>query len=96
MITCDFYLRPQGYSSVRVKTILGENIKACWNTFKKDFGEAMSELCKVKVIDENASEHHYSPEQFKARLKGEIQTDSFSQIDHLEKRALLNDDMDNS
>ena len=34
--------------------------------------------------------------KFKARLKGEIQSDSFDQIDHLEKRALLNDDMDNS
>ena len=43
MITCDFYLNN------RIKTITGENIKACWNTFRKDFGEAISELCKVKV-----------------------------------------------
>ncbi len=79
MITCDFYLKTDdSFSHYRIKTITGENIKACWNTFKKDFGEAMSELCKVKVIENNvispkeASEHHYSPEQFKARLKGEI------------------------
>lgn len=74
MISCDFYLRPQGYSSIRVKTITGEDITTCWNTFKEDFGEAISELCKVKVISENASEHHYSPEQFKAILKGKIIT----------------------
>ena len=90
MISCDFYLNN------RIKTISGKNIKDCWNIFKSDFGEAVTEIVKVKVIDENASEHHYSPEQFKARLKGEIQSDSFDQIDHLEKRALLNDDMDNS
>jgi len=72
MITCDFYLNN------RIKTITGASMRTCWNTFKKDFGEAMSELCKVKVIENNvispkeASEHHYSPEQFKARLKGEI------------------------
>ena len=66
MITCDFYL------TNRIKTISGNSMRTCWNTFKKDFGEAMSELCKVKVIDQNESEHHYSPEQFKARLKGEI------------------------
>ena len=90
MISCDFYLNN------RIKTITGENIMSCWKTFNTDFGEAVTEIVKVKVIDENASEHHYSPEQFKARLKGEIQSDSFDQIDHLEKRALLNDDMDNS
>ena len=44
MITCDFYLNN------RIKTITGENIKACWKTFNTDFGEAISELCKVKVI----------------------------------------------
>ena len=73
MITCDFYLKTDdSFSHYRIKTITGENIKACWNPFKKAFGAAMSELCKVKVIDQNESEHHYSPEQFKARLKGEI------------------------
>ena len=90
MISCNFYLNN------RIKTITGKNIMSCWKTFNTDFGEAVTEIVKVKVIDENASEHHYSPEQFKARLKGEIQSDSFDQIDHLEKRALLNDDMDNS
>ncbi len=45
MITCDFYLNN------RVKTITGEDITTCWNTFKEDFGEAISELCKVKPPD---------------------------------------------
>ena len=66
MISCDFYLNN------RIKTITGENIMSCWKTFNADFGEAVTEIVKVKVIDENATEHHYSPQQFKARLKGEI------------------------
>ena len=63
MISCDFYLNN------RIKTITGENIMSCWKTFNTDFGEAVTEIVKVKVIDENLSEHHYSPEQFKIRLQ---------------------------
>ena len=66
MISCDFYLNN------RIKTITGENIMSCWKSFNTNFGEAVTEIVKVKVIDENATEHHYSPQQFKARLKGEI------------------------
>ena len=64
MITCDFYLNN------RVKTITGEDITTCWNTFRKDFGEAISELCKVKVYWDNKAntESHYSVDQFKTLL----------------------------
>ena len=63
MITCDFYL------TNRIKTITGQDIMTCWRSFNTDFSEAVSEIVKVKVIDEKNNEHHYSPEQFKARLK---------------------------
>ncbi len=88
MITCDFYLNN------RIKTITGASMRTCWNTFKKDFGEAMSELCKVKVIYDSGTESHYSPKDFKVLALNKI--DTFDQIDHLEKRALINDDRDNS
>ena len=58
MITCDFYL------SNRIKTISGNSMRTCWNTFKNDFGEAKSELCKVKVIYESGTESHYAPKDF--------------------------------
>ena len=69
MISCDFYLNN------RIKTITGENIMSCWKTFNTDFGEAVTEIVKVKVIEiyvispKEAREHYYSPEQFKALLK---------------------------
>ena len=53
----------------RIKCITEKDIMTCWRTFNTDFGEAVSEIVKVKVIDENLSEHHYSPEQFKIRLQ---------------------------
>ena len=45
MISCNFYLNN------RIKTITGKNIMSCWKTFNTDFGEAVTEIVKVKVID---------------------------------------------
>ena len=67
MITCDFYLNN------RIKTITNSNVKNCWVVFINDFGEAKSELCKVKVYwdNETKTESHYSVKDFKNILKNE-------------------------
>ena len=57
--TCIFYLNN------RNKTITDKTGQDCYLTLKKDFGEAISELKKVLVIDDNGSEHHFAPREFK-------------------------------
>ena len=56
--TCIFYLNN------RTKTITDKFAQDCWITFKNDFGEAISELVKVKVIDSENNEHHLKPRDF--------------------------------
>ena len=62
MITCDFYLNN------RIKTITEKTSFDCWKTFKNDFGEAISELVKVKVIHANGNEDHFHPIEFKKTI----------------------------
>ena len=69
MITCLFKLNG------RFKSITEKDIMTCWRTFNTDFGEAVSEIKSVVVFDDyfnRKRETHFTPEQFKARLKGEI------------------------
>jgi len=69
MITCIFKLNG------RIKSITEKDIMTCWRTFNTDFGEAVSEIKSVVVFEgkvPTSKEIRYTPEQFKARLKGEI------------------------
>ena len=70
MITCLFKL------NARVKSITEKDIITCWRSFNTDFGEAVSEIKSVVVFNDYPNspkkEAHFTPEQFKARLKGEI------------------------
>ena len=69
MITCLFKLNG------RVKSITEKDIMTCWRTFNTNFGEAVSEIKSVVVFEGKVpigKEKYYTPEQFKARLKGEI------------------------
>ena len=61
--TCVFYLNN------RTKTITGKFGQDCWIKFKKDFGEALNELCKVKVIQENGTEIHLEPKRLFTSLR---------------------------
>ena len=69
MITCLFKLNG------RVKCITEKDIITCWQTFNTDFGEAVSEIKSVVVFDDNTNtvqkEAHFTPEQFKSRLKNQ-------------------------
>ena len=68
MITCDFFLKGEHSLFYRVKTITEKSSLDCWKTFNKNFGEAISELVKVKVIHANGNEDHFHPIEFKKTI----------------------------
>lgn len=57
-VTCVFYLNG------RTKSFTKESENNCWIEFKSEYGEALDELCKVKIIEENGTEIHLKPKDF--------------------------------